>query len=196
MKKKLSVLFVVIAAIALCMGVTACAAKNYTVTFTGEGVTETTQTVAEGGTVIEPNDPVRDGFTFEGWYLGEEKYDFSTPVKSDITLTAKWSEFIDPNVIKGEGTKESPYILSHPNHLVMFSEKINTPEEYEDGEYYKLGADIDMSGVEYTPAGKELEEGFSGDFDGDGHTISNLSVDTVIKSGVAYVGLFCQHSRR
>ena len=52
MKKKLSVLFVVIAAIALCMGVTACAAKNYTVTFTGEGVTETTQTVAEGGTVI------------------------------------------------------------------------------------------------------------------------------------------------
>lgn len=101
------------------------------------------------------------------------KYDFSTPVKSDITLTAKWSEFIDPNVIKGEGTKESPYILSHPNHLVMFSEKINTPEEYKDGEYYKLGADIDMSGVEYTPAGKELEEGFSGDFDGDGHTISN-----------------------
>ncbi len=192
MKKKLSVLFVVIAAIALCMGVTACAAKNYTVTFTGEGVTETTQTVAEGGTVIEPNDPVRDGFTFEGWYLGEEKYDFSTPVKSDITLTAKWSEFVDPNVIKGEGTKESPYILSHPNHLVMFSEKINTPEEYEDGEYYKLGADIDMSGVEYTPAGKELEEGFSGDFDGDGHTISNLSVDTVIKSGVAYVGLFAK----
>ena len=163
MKKKLSVLFVVIAAIALCMGVTACAAKNYTVTFTGEGVTETTQTVAEGGTVIEPNDPVRDGFTFEGWYLGEEKYDFSTPVKSDITLTAKWSEFIDPNVIKGEGTKESPYILSHPNHLVMFSEKINTPEEYEDGELDKwvTGGDVAPEGLLFlsdavSPTGEAL----------------------------------------
>lgn len=203
MKKKLSVLFVVVAAIALCMGAIACSSKSYTVTFTGEGVTQSTQTVAEGDKAIEPNDPVRDGFTFDGWYLGDQKYDFSTPVTGDITLTAKWNQnggssgegegqTVDPNVITGEGTKESPYILAHPNHLVMFSEKTNNPDEYTDGEYYKLGADIDMTGVEYTPAGAELENGFSGDFDGDGHTISNLSTQRIIKSGVAYVGLFAK----
>ena len=86
MKKKLSVLFVVVAAIALCMGAIACSSKSYTVTFTGEGVTQSTQTVAEGDKAIEPNDPVRDGFTFDGWYLGDQKYDFPLPSPATLRL--------------------------------------------------------------------------------------------------------------
>lgn len=36
--------------------------------------------------------PVREGYTFDGWYNGETLYDFESPVKSDLTLTAKWNE--------------------------------------------------------------------------------------------------------
>ncbi len=32
----------------------------------------------------------REGYTFDGWYLDQEKFDFKTPIMSDITLVAKW----------------------------------------------------------------------------------------------------------
>lgn len=201
MKKKLLALLSLAAVIALCCTFVACADKavSYTVTFVSEGTTVETQTVKEGGTVIEPNDPTLDGYVFDGWYNGDAKYDFASPVNSDLTLTAKWSVAVNPDVVSGEGTKESPYILAHPNHLMIFSEKVNDPETGWADKYFRLGADIDMaSAVEYVPAGKTFTDendnivsrGFSGVFDGAGHTISNLKIEKIIKSGVAYVGLF------
>lgn len=62
---------------------------QYMVTFNNNG-TVTEQKVDHGDAVSAPADPTRDGFRFDGWYLGEEKYDFSTPITDNITLTAKW----------------------------------------------------------------------------------------------------------
>ena len=36
--------------------------------------------------------PTREGYTFAGWYIGENKYDFSKKVTSNLTLTANWVE--------------------------------------------------------------------------------------------------------
>lgn len=36
--------------------------------------------------------PVKEGFVFDGWYLGESSFNFNDPVTSDITLTAHWME--------------------------------------------------------------------------------------------------------
>ena len=41
-------------------------------------------------------DPVRDGYQFDGWFIGEDAYDFSKLVTQNLTLTAKWT-FKDPN---------------------------------------------------------------------------------------------------
>lgn len=46
-------------------------------------------------------EPQKSGFAFEGWYDGENKYDFSKPVIKQITLTAKWVEDNDAPVISG-----------------------------------------------------------------------------------------------
>lgn len=48
--------------------------------------------VLSGETVAEPNKPYKYSphATFDGWLLNGKPYDFSTPVTSDITLTAKW----------------------------------------------------------------------------------------------------------
>lgn len=46
--------------------------------------------VSHGDTVDEPAAPTRDGLTFTGWYNGEERYDFSSPVTTNLTLTAHW----------------------------------------------------------------------------------------------------------
>ena len=52
-------------------------------------------TVANGEMAEAPPIPVKEGYTFEGWFAeGEETaFDFdNTPVTTDITLKAKWEE--------------------------------------------------------------------------------------------------------
>ena len=48
--------------------------------------------VKDGEKVAKPEDPVRKGYTFQGWYDGEEVFDFETAVKKDYTLTARWNQ--------------------------------------------------------------------------------------------------------
>jgi len=66
----------------------------FTITFVAEETT--TQTVDYGEKVIKPEDPVKKGSVFLGWYNGDKEYDFTTAVKSDLTLTARWKEQISP----------------------------------------------------------------------------------------------------
>ena len=45
------------------------------------------------GELIElPESPKKEGFQFLGWYLEEDKFDFSTPILENLTLVAKFSE--------------------------------------------------------------------------------------------------------
>ena len=61
------------------------------VNFDLDGGTGTTlQKVLRGQKLAEPTKPYKSAYTFDGWYNGEQKYDFDTPVFSEITLTAKW----------------------------------------------------------------------------------------------------------
>lgn len=70
---------------------TAVAPKTFTVSFdTAGGSKVASQKVREGARVSEPADPTRSGHSFDGWYKGDAKYDFSTPVTADLTLTARW----------------------------------------------------------------------------------------------------------
>ena len=61
------------------------------------------QFVEWGLFVEEPTTkPTKTGYTFDGWYLGDEKYDFSAAVEQNITLTANWTQntytvTFDPN---------------------------------------------------------------------------------------------------
>ena len=68
-------------------------AKKHTVTFdSGEGSKVNSQTVKEGDPVSKPDNPTREGYTFNGWLLGGDPYDFTTPVMQDLTLTASWTK--------------------------------------------------------------------------------------------------------
>ena len=62
------------------------------VNFNLDGGTGTTlQKVLKGQKLAEPTKPSKSAYTFDGWYNGEQKYNFDTPVFSEITLTAKWT---------------------------------------------------------------------------------------------------------
>ncbi|ECB9774132.1 InlB B-repeat-containing protein [Listeria monocytogenes] len=69
--------------------------KAYTVTLNGEAVT--TQTVDYLGLLQEPTAPIKDGYTFDGWYdaeTGGNKWDFATNKMpaNDLALYARFTK--------------------------------------------------------------------------------------------------------
>lgn len=59
---------------------------------TNGGDTIADQEVEIGGTLVRPNDPVKNPSVFVDWYLNDEPFDFSTPIEESITLEAHWNE--------------------------------------------------------------------------------------------------------
>ena len=65
--------------------------NTYTVTFDSDGGSEVAaQTVEHGSKATEPTAPTKEGYTFKGWQLNGEAYNFATPVTGNITLKAVW----------------------------------------------------------------------------------------------------------
>ena len=62
----------------------------YTVTFQSEGGSEVASQIRANTPADQPADPTKEGYTFIGWYSGEEKWNFADAVATDLTLTAKW----------------------------------------------------------------------------------------------------------
>lgn len=64
-----------------------------TVSFDSDGGSEVpSQSVSMGNPAVNPDNPIKNGYTFVGWTLDGNAYDFATPVYSDITLKAMWTE--------------------------------------------------------------------------------------------------------
>lgn len=73
--------------------------KTYTVKFNSNGGTKVESVKAQEGMTITAPTSTRDGYILNGWYLGEEKFDFTTPITKDITLNARWNDGPKINVI-------------------------------------------------------------------------------------------------
>ena len=79
------------------------------VNFDLDGGTGTTlQKVLRGQKLAEPTKPYKSAYTFDGWYNGEQKYNFDTPVFEEITLTAKWTYVGSSSWNTTEPTTEKP----------------------------------------------------------------------------------------
>ena len=71
--------------------------KEYTVSFDTDGAGELASvTVVDGRTLLPPKTPEKTSaeynYEFLGWYNGEMRWDFNTPITSDMTLVASWKE--------------------------------------------------------------------------------------------------------
>lgn len=81
--------------------------KYFTVAFVSNGGSEVvSQLVAEGGVAFRPEEPLRERYTFGGWYIDAaltKPFSFATVITSDITLYAKW--------IKGSPDIEATYAV-------------------------------------------------------------------------------------
>lgn len=81
----------------------------YTVTFDycDENTAEKKVSVREGTAVTQPDEPVRSGYEFLGWYReqgGTAAYNFQDPVTSSFTLYAGWELPSEPYIFEAEYT--------------------------------------------------------------------------------------------
>lgn len=102
-----------------------------------------------------------------------------------FAITAEAVEF------SGGGTESDPYLISNLSELEAFRDYINAGNG--SGEYFKQTANIDMSsaysegtGVSWTPIGSDYGKQFKGNFEGDGHKIKGLYINSTSE----YLGLF------
>lgn len=82
-----------------------------------------------------------------------------------------------------EGTKNNPIVITTADELDAFAEQVNGGESFL-GKYIKLSDDISVS-ADFSPIGS-AENAFSGNFDGNGKTISDIYLDL----DGDYAGLF------
>lgn len=129
----------------------------------------------------------QNGYLLEGWYTEPNgqglKITPSTIVSVEnasagMKLYANWEAL--NSTMSGTGTVSDPYIIMTPAHLQLFARLVN--EGYVDicGQ---LGADINMSGIEWIPIGASymqavdgIHNAFTGTFDGNGYIVSNLKM--------------------
>jgi uncharacterized repeat protein (TIGR02543 family) len=85
--------------------------QTFTVTFDSNGGTPVpSQQVKRLDKVTKPADPTKNGNTFDGWYIGNEKWVFSGyNVTENITLTARWNQSIE-EIHSEEGLLFATYI--------------------------------------------------------------------------------------
>ena len=127
-----------------------------TVTFNSDnGNTVQEEKVLRGQKASAPTAPTKAGYSFDGWYNGDDLYDFNTPVTENITLTAKWS------VVWTELTKavlESPtykveslgaYIYRIPSGNYYLGENISLDKRIDIGDKSTVNNVIlDLNGYE------------------------------------------------
>ena len=71
--------------------------KVFEVTFDPDNKEDkSVEKVEIGDKVTKPENPNKEGYTFEGWFNGDEKFDFETEIIEDITLTARWKKIEVP----------------------------------------------------------------------------------------------------
>lgn len=102
--------------------------SEFTVTFDSDGGTSvSSQIVKSGETVTKPDDPTKEDNDFLGWQLNGQDYNFSSPVKSNITLKANWNEYRKFDVIVMLEDKE--YSIKVRENESFTQEDLNLPEK-------------------------------------------------------------------
>lgn len=143
-----------------------------------------TATMAEGTwfkvegtsiTPLNPTEPVEDTVR-----LTSGDYTLDVPVRNT------------PVMFEGDGTSANPYIINDPKQLIIIAAQCNgTTREHYAGMYFRLDADLDMTGTGFegiaTKAtgafNSELSYWFGGIFDGNGHKITGIDINAVIFDG-------------
>lgn len=147
-----------------------------------------------GGTVFNGKVTVTPGSTIESGTFNGEVINNGTITGGVFNNTVSGSGTITGGIFNtpmtGSGTETDPYQISTADQLKLFRDIVNgsNGQTQNRGAYAVLTADIDLNNEPWTPIGPDRDSAYTGTFDGQGHTVKNLSVTVNVQPGRA--GLF------
>ena len=191
-------------------------AKTFGITYTqmlgnDESATEYEPTsYVYGESVSLPQARQITGYTFDGWYLGEEKFDFANgKITQDVTLTAKWiADVYDVkyyNDLDGKETEAQGY--THTKHTYGVETALETAPEIDgyifDG-FYVDGVKVTSLGAtayvgEIKVVAKYISIKYTISFVVDGEEVYSIQVkkgetltlpEDPVKAGFRFAGWF------
>ena len=147
-----------------------------------------------GGTVFNGKVTVTPGSTIESGKFNGEVINNGTITGGIFNNTVSGSGTIKGGTFNtpmtGSGTESDPYQIGTAEQLKLFRDIVNGAggQTQNRGAYAVLTADIDLNNEPWTPIGPDRDSAYTGTFDGQGHTVKNLSVTVNGQPGRA--GLF------
>lgn len=154
------------------------------------------QTVTDGQTASMVT-PLRAGYTFDGWYLDGEAYDFETPVTGDITLKAAWRKTgtasVDAGASKTVARHGDVYTLtltvtgSRSGTSMMRGVTVSDPlSDWVDPVGLKDGK---ADGITVTRDGETMDGGYDASYDVETRTVTVRFADA-LDDGITYAVAF------
>ena len=147
-----------------------------------------------GGTVFNGKVTVTPGSTIESGTFNGEVTNNGTITGGVFNNTVSGSGIIKGGTFNtpmtGSGTETDPYQISTADQLKLFRDIVNgsNGQTQNRGAYAVLTTNIDLNNEPWTPIGPDRDSAYTGTFDGQGHTVKNLSVTVNVQPGRA--GLF------
>ena len=101
-----------------------------------------------------------------------------------LAADGAWDGSIATAFAGGTGTESDPYQIANGAELAYLASSVNSGKTYT-GKNFVLTANIDLNGLPWTPIGNSFSDAllegsnyriFAGNFDGNGYTISNVSI--------------------
>jgi len=93
---------------------------------------------------------------------------------------------------EGAGDEEVPYLIRNEQEMLQLALAVNKGAANYKDKYFRLENDLDYSKLDPTrfqPIGTSTTP-FQGTFDGNGHTIKGITVNTNTHSNLTYIGIF------
>ena len=152
--------------------------RLFAVNFYDEGILYHTANISLEDTISIPEVPTREGYTFEGWYT--DAGGNGTKLEDGMT----YMDLLSESVYAYWKVKEPDiYEISDVDDFNTYASLIVSDNATYGKAIYTLKNDIDVEGYSLTPFGTQ-EAPFSGTFDGNGKTITNVTFDDVKHVGI------------
>ncbi|HHT53405.1 MAG TPA: hypothetical protein GX011_00495 [Clostridiales bacterium] len=102
-------------------------------------------------------------------------YTFAAGAAAEVSV---WDGTPGTSFGQGSGTEADPYVITKASELDYLATACMSGETFAD-KYIKLGVNVDWGGREWTSIGYTTSAVFSGNFDGNGKTIFNITCTDV-----------------
>ncbi len=121
--------------------------NQYEISFDAQGGTAVEdQLIAHGNTLSPPEEPVKENYFFDGWYVDGQLFDFSATITDHLQLEAHWAQALTVVFNTNGGSELAPQTIKAGDQLEAPETPVKENEVFEgwfcDGKSYDFSASV------------------------------------------------------